>query len=134
MTPTTPQAWQSQLPRINVNRRGETDKMRVLARFKHQATNTYFYVLQGDSCKNFWLYWGFAVVSGRQFPIQVTVSSHDLESGVWLGGVPCEVDTSFQSGQWVEFKNLHFPPSGPLAGGRMNDRGSGKLTHPHVLQ
>jgi len=132
MSPTTSKDWRRQLPRINEERR-DTDKLQIRGRYKNGATNTYFYVAQGESVESFWLYWGFAVIPGRRFPIQLTVSSIDLETGVWLGNAPCKVDEQFLPGPWLPIKNIHFPPTTPVSLGRMNGRGQAKA-HPHVLQ
>lgn len=132
MTPTI-QDWQRKLPLITEHNR-DTDKVKILARYQHKPSATYFYVAQGKPIddRNY-LYWGFAVVPGRRFAIQLTVSSVDLETGVWIGSTPCTLDKDFLPGEWIAIKNYHFPPMPPLSLGRMNGRGR-PTTHPDVLQ
>ncbi len=126
MTPTI-QDWQRSLPTINADKR-DPNNPRIYARYSHKQSNTHFYVAEGRAMEGVgYLYWGFAVVPGRKFAIHFEVSSHDLETGVWIGGVPCKLDTQFISSDWMAYKNIHFPPTKQPYSGRATGRSTNNL-------
>lgn len=117
-----PGDWRNNLPGFDEKTRDIDRSLLVHARYVHQPTKTYFYIAQAKHAGgDLWEYWGFAVIPGRSFPINLTIPSKNLETGDWLGRVRCEPDPEFNSSTtWFVVKDAHFPHGAPPRSGRLN--------------
>jgi hypothetical protein len=107
--PNEPQAWQLKLPKFNELAR-DVGKVEVWALYKSTDAKTMFYVAQGEYKDSEWIYWGYAVLPGRGYPVPLPVTLTGLALGTWVGKVKCKLDEDFTKGPWLAFKNMHFPP------------------------